>query len=1064
MPVLVGLTVLAVATPFSTAQAAPAAGADRFTQAPTGAIDSKLVPQSLNRDAKVKVIVELTEDPVSVVEAKQGRELSSAERESVRGRLRSQQQAVKDKARASGGTVLAEMQDAYNGVKAQVKGGEIAALAATAGVKAVHAVEVHTRDNAVSVPYLGVPQAWQSTGFTGTGVKIAIIDTGIDYTHADFAGPGTVAAFEAAKATSTAPANPALFGPTAPRVKGGWDFVGDDYDAESATNSVPVPDPNPLDCQGHGSHVAGTAAGGGVDATGAAYTGPYDASTATKAWKVGPGVAPTADLYALRVFGCEGSTDVTVEAIDWAVKNGMDVINMSLGSSYGTATDPSAVASSNAVGAGVVVVASSGNSGPNPYITGSPGTGKGVISVAANDSTAGFLGATITLPGGGTVQAINANGLSPMPAGPFTVVVLKDNPATGENEALGCSVAANTWNGIVPGGNQLSVSVRGTCARAARPIHAQRAGAAASVMINNSADYPPFEGTITVNPDDPADVLTVTIPFLGVRGLLGAAPTDDGDRLVAADGQAVTLAASTLTNPSYTNFASFSSGGPRTGDSGLKPGVTAPGVSIASAAVGTGNDVMVMSGTSMAAPHVAGLAALNVQAHPTWDSRAISANLVNTADPAKVGNYRLTLGGTGQVDVAQSLASRVTAVGDWYATESGTFREPALNFGFVESTSSYSATKKITLTNHSNSSVTYKVSSQATAQSRPATVKFSSRSVTVPRRGTATVLVTLTVPMGRVGSALTADHFAFYEVSGSAVFTAGSEELRVPYLAVPRAQANVTLSSSGHRLDTAVDGASVDGRGGGGGGGGTWRDPYSVTLTNKGGALPANADFYTLGLTDRQGDQTDKSHPGIDLRAVGVQSFADGDDQLLVFAVNSHDHYSNAARNETDVVIDVNSDGAPDWVLFAIDSGLMLTGSVDGKNEVFAYKISTGQTFVVGFLAQSPTDNSTTLLPVLASDLGITQATGTFSYSGSITSLADTAAYDEFDGMARYNPWTPALQNGQYVSVPVNARGVTVTGAVNAAAVADQKPAGVMVVVVDNKSGASEALLYQQRR
>ena len=100
---------------------------------------------------------------------------------------------------------------------------------------------------------------------------------------------------------------------------------------------------------------------------------------------------------------------------------------------------------------------------------------------------------------------------------------------------------------------------------------------------------------------------------------------------------------------------------------------------------------------------------------------------------------------------------------------------------------------------------------------------------------------------------------------------------------------------------------------------------------------------------------------------------------------------------------------------------------MDGKNEVFAYKISTGQTFVVGFLAQSPTDNSTTLLPVLASDLGITQATGTFSYSGSITSLADTAAYDEFDGMARYNPWTPALQNGQFVSVPVNARGVTVT-------------------------------------
>ncbi|HHU37772.1 MAG TPA: S8 family serine peptidase, partial [Propionibacterium sp.] len=75
-------------------------------------------------------------------------------------------------------------------------------------------------------------------------------------------------------------------------------------------------------------------------------------------------------MYAYRVFGCDGSTDVTVEAIDRAVADGVDVINMSLGSSYGTADDPSAVASTNAVGAGVVVIASAGNSGPNPYVTG----------------------------------------------------------------------------------------------------------------------------------------------------------------------------------------------------------------------------------------------------------------------------------------------------------------------------------------------------------------------------------------------------------------------------------------------------------------------------------------------------------------------------------------------------------------------------------------------------------------------------------------------------------------------------------------------------------------------
>jgi len=75
---------------------------------------------------------------------------------------------------------------------------------------------------------------------------------------------------------------------------------------------VPHPDPNPLDCNGHGSHVAGTAAGTGVLANGATYTGTYDATTvSSNSWTVGPGVAPKADIYSIRVFGCNGSTDVT---------------------------------------------------------------------------------------------------------------------------------------------------------------------------------------------------------------------------------------------------------------------------------------------------------------------------------------------------------------------------------------------------------------------------------------------------------------------------------------------------------------------------------------------------------------------------------------------------------------------------------------------------------------------------------------------------------------------------------------------------------------------------------
>ncbi|MEJ1965404.1 MAG: S8 family serine peptidase [Gammaproteobacteria bacterium] len=80
-------------------------------------------------------------------------------------------------------------------------------------------------------------------------------------------------------------------------------------------------------------------------------------------------MAPKADLYAVRVFGCEGSTNVVVDAIDWAIAHDMDVINMSLGSDYGSADDADAVEVDNAARAGVVVISSAGNAGPAPYIT-----------------------------------------------------------------------------------------------------------------------------------------------------------------------------------------------------------------------------------------------------------------------------------------------------------------------------------------------------------------------------------------------------------------------------------------------------------------------------------------------------------------------------------------------------------------------------------------------------------------------------------------------------------------------------------------------------------------------
>ncbi|CAL4860723.1 S8 family serine peptidase [Microbacterium sp. MM2322] len=1025
--------VLALSLPTTAALAAtpdddPTARFERSTS--SGAIDSSFSAAAIDPDRQVSVVIEMEGDPVAVVEAEEGRSLSKRERTDVKKDLKAAQDAIRSGITQRGGKIRAQMQSAYNGIQATVPTAQLDDVAALPGVVAVHPVVRHELDNAVSVPFLGVPQVWQSTGYTGKNVKVAIIDTGIDYTHAGFGGPGTAAAYEAAAAASDQPADPALFGPKAPRVKGGIDLVGDDYDPAGTGDAlVPKPDSNPLDCEGHGSHVAGTTGGSGVLPDGSTYKGPYNAKTPSVDFGIGPGVAPQADLYAVRVFGCDGSTEMTIQAIDWAVDNGMDVINMSLGSSFGTGDDPSAVAAANAVGAGVVVVASAGNSGPSPYLTGSPGSGDGVIAVSAVDSTASFPGAALTV-GGKAVEAINANGASLTGLGTLKVVRLTDDPATAADESLGCAASDYTRVGVAKGGNQIAVSTRGTCARAAKAIFAQQAGAAAAVMVNSTNDLPPYEGAITENPDD-ATPYEVTIPFFGVRSSAGAA---------FVNGAAVTVKAQEIANPAFRGYASFSSSGPRSGDSSISPDVAAPGVSISSVAVGTGSDSAVLSGTSMAAPHVAGVAALTVQAHPTWDTEQISAALVSTADPKGVAGIDPTRGGVGLVDTAQAVATKVTATGDSFRTDSGRMREAALSFGFDESTDTLGGTKKVTVRNDGTKPVTYRVSTAPSAQSLKAKVTTNTKSVTVRPGRTKTVNVSVSIPASSVPSSLDGDdQFSFSEVSGDVVLTAAGSTLRVPYLLVPRSNSDVTVKGALSTRGRVTDG------------------DRALELRNREGALDAAADVYTWGLSDKRDAPKAITDTGYDLRAAGVQSFATAEgDPLAVFAINTFSRWSNAASNEFDVVIDSDRDGKPDWVVLSYDSGAVRAGDVDGVAEVFVQNVKTGELVPSGFLSQAPTDSSTILLPVNLADLGIT---GPFTYS--VQSFSGTTdGSDAFAGTATYDPSKPAFSNGQYEVVPKGGK-ASVTVRTSASAYAAQKPLGAMVVVVDNASGADEALLVK---
>jgi len=1013
---LVLVSVLALFVPSSVLAQDPAAG--RFQRSPIqGSIDAQVLPIGLNDSTTVTVMLQLSGDPVAVVQSKApGRSLTRAQKDAIKANLKARQDAITDDIAARGGTVQSELQSAYNGIRVGIARKELASLAGLPNVVAIHALRPMTLSNADSVPYIGTPEVWQAYGFTGTGIKIAVIDTGIDYTHANFGGPGTVAAFQKADKADTRPADRKLFGPEAPKVKGGFDFSGDTYDASSTNPAllVPHPDANPLDCNGHGSHTAGTAAGFGVTAAGATYTGPYNKATHDTAFTVGPGVAPQADLYALRVFGCSGSTNLTVDAIDWAVDHEMNVINMSLGAPLGRSDDPSAVASTNAAAAGVIVVASAGNEGPSPYIDGSPATATGAISVAALDTIPSTPGATMSLSTGQSINAQNSNDAA-LPGGSLPIVVLRD---AGGNVSLGCDpqeyVRANVTGKLV-------VTQRGTCARAARAIYGEQAGAAAVAMINSDAGYPPFEGRITSNPDTGAP-FNVTIPFLGVRGVIGASATDDPEKLLAADGGTTSLSAIKIANPNYQQFASFSSGGPRNGDSALKPDITAPGVSIQSTLVGSGNQGTRISGTSMSAPHVAGVAALTRQAHPTWSAAEVKAAIVNTGSPAGVVGYRVSRAGTGLVQPFGSTTTQVVATGD-----PGT---ASLSFGYAELGPNFSGSKALTIHNHGASPVSLTLSTEAAAESVPASVALSATAVTVPAGGSASVTVTLNVPAASAGNS-----DAFRQVAGNVLLDQGTAgpKLRVPYYLVPRSLSSIATALTG-KLDTS-------------------KTKAVARVTNPGGAIAGTADFYAWGLSDADESFTSP----IDIRAVGAQSFdAGGGSQLIVLAVNGYDRWSNASVGDFEVYLDTNEDGTNDYAVVGADFGALTTGTFDGRLGSFVFDLKTGNGSVF-FLASAPTDSATVLLPFLTDQTDLSATNPSFTYTATAFSVEKNES-DTVSGSASFNAYTPAISQGQFVAVaPGSAANVDVS--LNKAEFARTPPKGLMVVGIDNAAGAGEAQL-----
>jgi len=1040
-------------------------------------------PDQLPDTGEVNVMIELKDLPTTRVFAQglgskgtkgaNGIELAAA-RGSARAqmtRIKGAQQRVLAHLATFGqrAKVLYNVQTAYNGIAARIDASIVPELRENADVKAVHALPVHYIDNSSSVPFIQAAAAWAATsGNAGQGIKIGIIDTGIDYTHANFGGPGTVAAFTGNNSNII---EPGTF-PTA-KVVGGIDFAGDAY---TGANS-PVPDPDPLDCNGHGSHVSGTAAGLGVNGDGTTFLGSYDGTTPFSSFLIGPGVAPRASLYALKVFGCTGSTGLTTQAINWAVDpNGdgdpsdhLDVINMSLGSNFGTSTDPSAQASTNASLAGVIVVAASGNAGDTHYITSSPGTSTRSISVA-NIVDWGNQSAALTV---NTPAAIAGNKAA-LPAA-FNPLVATATNITGNIKLAndgstdpfpGTATPGTTTDGCqaFPAGfftGQLALIDRGGgCGFTFKVKNAQDAGATGVIVANNAA------GTISMGGTDG----TITILSLSIT-------LADGNAIKAQLGGGVN-ATLKITQLGDTVSAS-SSRGARRNDNGPKPDISAPGQLIISTGKGTGNQPATMTGTSMATPHVTGAMALLRQLHPTWTVEELKALVMNTANHdlftgtdgtgSKFGVARI---GAGRIDLADASNDDVVAYND---DASGGV---SVSFGAPEVVGTATLTRTARVANKGVVDRSYDLSYVALNNLPGVTYSFpDGPTINVPAGGSTTFTIQLdanAAGMKHLRDATMAatqggnPRYYLSEASGFVKLTPGSgTSLRLPVYAAPRPASDMTTNHS-YVLLTGPTGSTNVGL--------TGQD------VNTGGAFPTDVislvSAFELQGTSPATIPATSFASNADLKSVGVTSDYKATNSVVAnatrifFAITTHGKWATPNDVQINIFIDRDRNGTDDFQISNLSTA-------DANGNAFDVFVSarrpapfTGSFTLDSFLNNvAPSGLETVVfnsnmmvIPVTASAIGLTTANAKFNYRITTNSRGFSGTIDTMTTRT-YDAANPGFDvTGGVTGLPLYAdlNGATIPVNYNKANLTANGTTGLLLLHHSNAFGAHDQILGLQ--
>lgn len=633
--------------------------------------------------------------------------------------------------------ITSEYFTVLNGVAVSLNGAAIGKLRQNADVLTVEYNALYRPLMSESYKLINAAGAWEAAGGranAGAGIKVGVIDTGIDPDHpffdpTGFSYPDGFPKCDAADSSSHQPDTNCKY--VSPKV----------IVAKVFYNKARVQGLDAKAVQEHGTHVAGTIAG--VTGKTAVVHGVAIDDLS--------GIAPGAWLGNYNVFPgnvASARSEDILNAVEAAVTDGMDVLNLSLGGGYRGNNDLLALGLDAAVEAGVVVAVAAGNSGPGPSTVESPGRARNVITVGASSNNH-FVGQPVSYGDGPTTIGAAVGDFPPLPGGTLDLFVSGDS--TGLSNACSGLPQATTSNQVV-------LVTRGGCTFSTKVRSAIAAGYKGVIVRNNVAGDPTAMAKDGGGGDD--------LPAV----MVGLA---EGNALRSANPATITASSvfSEFVTANGDILAGFSSQGPTFVDEAVKPDLTSVGVNVLSsvpcsfatdenAPCGGEGTWAFFQGTSMATPHVAGSAAVLRGLHPDWTPFQVKSALVNTADLVvrNAVNAATTVGPMAQGGGRENLTE---------AAEATVFFDPvSASFGKIDVSRNTPTSMTIAVTNTSGSEITFDVAawkftpasgslgavfnggSTSAGDSR---ISFPS-TLTVPANGTADLTITVDagLPLGTI--------------------------------------------------------------------------------------------------------------------------------------------------------------------------------------------------------------------------------------------------------------------------------------------------------------------------